>query len=77
MRGFFGLLIPVGGVILFLYEGRTVYFNGDKVIVLEKVNAKIVKVAKKSNPRMIFFAKRKELFPVWTVALDDWLFEHL
>ncbi len=62
---------------MFLYEGRTVYFKDDKVIVLEKINAKLVKVAKKSNPRMIFFAKRKELFPVWPVALDNWIFEHL
>lgn len=44
---------------MFLYEGRTVYFKGDKVIVLEKINAKLVKVAKKSNPRMIFFQSEK------------------
>lgn len=48
---------------MILWEGREAYYRGIKVIILEKVNSKLVKVAKKSNPRMILHVSRKELSP--------------
>lgn len=58
---------------MILFEGRNVYYNDEKVIVLEKVNAKLVKVAKMSNQRMILYVKRSELSPVWLCNLIDWI----
>lgn len=62
---------------MILWEGREAYYNGIKVIILEKVNSKLVKVAKKSNPRMILHVNRKELSPAWVDDLIDWIIAHI
>lgn len=62
---------------MILLEGREAYYNGNKVIILEKVNSKLVKVAKKSNPRMILHVSRKELAPAWIDNLIDWIIAHI
>lgn len=62
---------------MILWEGREAYYNGNKVIILEKVNSKLVKVAKKSNPRMILHVSRKELSPAWVDDLIDWIIAHI
>ena len=57
----------------FLWEGRTVGYEGSKVIVLEKINKRLVKVAKAHNTRMILFVKREELYPWWARNVLWWL----
>lgn len=62
---------------MIFWEGREAYYNGNKVIILEKVNSKLVKVAKKSNPRMILHVSRKELSLAWVDDLIDWIIAHI
>ena len=66
-----------GGDNMILWEGREAYYNGNKVVILEKVNSKLVKVCKKSNPKMIFFVRKDELGVVWVEKLVDWMVRHL
>ncbi|MBR4930394.1 MAG: hypothetical protein IKZ00_06285 [Bacteroidaceae bacterium] len=45
-----------------LFEGRTVWWNGRKVIILEKLPFGRVKVAYANNSKMIRIVKREELY---------------
>lgn len=44
-----------------LFEGRTLWWNGHKVVVMEKLPGGRVKIAYKNNPKMIRIVKRDEL----------------
>ena len=60
-----------------IFEGRTMYWRGELVIVLSKVSKVLVKVCKKNNPKMIFFVRKDELGVVWVEKLVDWMVRHL
>lgn len=55
------------------WEGRNAYWNDVPVIVLGKSSGGRIKVAKRSNTRMVFHVKPRELVPTRQVRLVDWL----
>lgn len=58
---------------MLIMEGRTALYDGEPVIILEKVSRSMVKVCKKNNPKMILYVNKNALGSALVDRILSWL----